>query len=157
MILVLVNVLLAFAWGAVSGSFSMLNLAFGFVLGLFALSLIREQVGSLHYFRRARRILALVLLFLKELALSAWKVAVLVASPKMDVKPGIFALPLDVDRDLEIALLANMITLTPGTLSIDVSDDEKTLYVHAIDCSDPEGTKRDIKEGFERRIMEAFR
>ena len=157
MILVLVNVLLAFAWGAVSGSFSMLNLAFGFVLGLFALSLIREQVGSLHDFRRARRILALVLLFLKELALSAWKVAVLVASPKMDVKPGIFALPLDVDRDLEIALLANMITLTPGTLSIDVSDDEKTLYVHAIDCSDPEGTKRDIKEGFERRIMEAFR
>jgi multicomponent Na+:H+ antiporter subunit E len=155
--LFLANILLAFAWGAVSGSFSELNIAFGFVLGFLALMLIREQVGSAGYLTRVKRILALVLLFLKELALSAWKVAVLVASPKMDVKPGILALPLDVDRDGEITLLANLITLTPGTLSLDVSDDKKTLFIHAIDCSDPEGIRRDIKGGFERRIMEAFR
>jgi multicomponent Na+:H+ antiporter subunit E len=54
-------------------------------------------------------------------------------------------------------LLANMITLTPGTLSVDVSEDRKTLYVHAVDCSDPEGTVRSIADGFERKIMEAFR
>ncbi|VVT13929.1 Na+/H+ antiporter subunit E [Rhizobium sp. EC-SD404] len=155
--LFLANILLAFAWGAVSGSLSELNLAFGFVLGFLALMLIREQVGSLSYVTRVKRILALLALFLKELALSAWKVAVLVASPKLDVKPGILALPLDVDRDGEITLLANLITLTPGTLSIDVSDDHKTLFIHAIDCSDPDGIRRDIKEGFERRIMEAFR
>ena len=75
----------------------------------------------------------------------------------MDVKPGIFAFPLTVDRDFEITLLANLITLTPGTLSVDVSEDRKTLYVHALDCSDPEAVKRSITEGFERRIMEAFR
>lgn len=155
--LFLANILLAFAWGAVSGSLSELNLAFGFVLGFLALMLIREQVGSLSYVTRVKRILALLALFLKELALSAWKVAVLVASPKLDVKPGILALPLDVDRDGEITLLANLITLTPGTLSIDVSDDHKTLFIHAIDCSDPDGIRHDIKEGFERRIMEAFR
>lgn len=155
--LFLANILLAFAWGAVSGSLSELNLAFGFVLGFLALMLIREQVGSLSYVTRVKRILALLALFLKELALSAWKVAVLVASPKLDVKPGILALPLDVDRDGEITLLANLITLTPGTLSIDVSDDHKMLFIHAIDCSDPDGIRRDIKEGFERRIMEAFR
>jgi multicomponent Na+:H+ antiporter subunit E len=62
-----------------------------------------------------------------------------------------------VDRDFEIALLANLITLTPGTLSVDISRDRRLLFVHSIDGSDPEGLKRDIANGFERKIMEAFR
>ena len=49
----------------------------------------------------------------------------------MRLKPGIFAYPLKVDRDFEITLLANLITLTPGTLSVDVSADRRTLFVHA--------------------------
>jgi multicomponent Na+:H+ antiporter subunit E len=157
MSLFLVNVLLALAWAAVTGSFTFLNLAFGFVLAMGTLSLIREQVGSVGYFSRARRVISLLLLFVYELILSAWRVAVLVLSPRMDLKPGIFAYPLKVDRDFEIALLANLITLTPGTLSVDVSDDRRTLYVHAIDASDPEQARRDIASGFERKIMEAFR
>ncbi|MBC7281141.1 Na+/H+ antiporter subunit E [Hoeflea sp.] len=157
MSLFLVNVLLALAWSAVTGSFTFLNFAFGFVLAIFALSLIREQVGSIGYFSRARRVISLLLLFVYELLLSAWKVAVLVLSPRMDLKPGIFAYPLRVDRDFEITMLANLITLTPGTLSVDVSDDRRTLYVHAIDASDPDAARRDIAEGFERKIMEAFR
>lgn len=155
--LILGNFLLALAWCAVSGSFTLFNFVVGFLLGLFALSLIREQVGSANYFSRLIKLASLSLLFLKELLLSAWKVAVLVASPRLEAKPGIMALPLDVETDMEITTLANMITLTPGTLSVDVSRDCKTLYVHAIDASDPEGTKRDIKSGFERKIMEAFR
>jgi multicomponent Na+:H+ antiporter subunit E len=99
----------------------------------------------------------LFLLFIYELVLSAWRVAVIVLSPRMDLKPGIIAYPLKVDRDFEITMLANLITLTPGTLSVDVSDDRRILYVHAIDASDPDATKRDIAEGFERKIMEAFR
>lgn len=157
MSLFLINVLLALAWAAVTGSFTFLNFAFGFVLAMGALSLIREQVGSVGYFSRARRVISLMLLFVYELVLSAWKVAVLVMSPNMNLKPGIFAYPLKVDRDFEITLLANLITLTPGTLSVDVSDDRRFLYVHAIDCSDPEAIRRDIAEGFERKIMEAFR
>lgn len=121
MSLFLVNVLLALAWAAVTGSFTFLNLAFGFVLAMGTLSLIREQVGSVGYFSRARRVISLFLLFVYELILSAVRVAVLVLSPKMDLKPGIFAYPLKVDRDFEITLLANLITLTPGTLSVDVS------------------------------------
>lgn len=157
MSLFLVNVLLALAWSAVTGSFTFLNFAFGFVLAIFALSLIREQVGSIGYFSRARRVISLFLLFVYELILSAWRVAVMVLSPNMNLKPGIFAYPLRVDRDFEITMLANLITLTPGTLSVDVSDDRRILYVHAIDASDPEATRRDIAEGFERKIMEAFR
>lgn len=157
MSLFLVNLLLALSWSAVTGSFSFLNFAFGFVLAIFALSLIREQVGSVGYFSRARRVLSLLVLFLYELVLSAWRVAVMVLSPNMNLKPGIFAYPLRVDRDFEITMLANLITLTPGTLSVDVSDDRRILYVHAIDASDPEAARRDIAEGFERKIMEAFR
>lgn len=151
------NLMMALAWGAVSGSFSPINLLFGFALGAIALSVIREQVGSMGYFSRARRVLALMLLFIYELILSAVKVARLVLTPNMNLKPGIFAYPLKVDRDAEIALLANLITLTPGTLSVDVSEDRRTLYVHALDCSDPDQTREDIAMGFERKILEAFR
>lgn len=150
------NLLLMFAWAAITGSFSALNLLFGFVLSIFALSLIREQVGSTGYFSRARRIASLFLLFLYELVMSAVRVAVVVLAPKPNVKPGIFAFPLTIQSDMEITLLANLITLTPGTLSVDVSEDKKYIYVHAIDASDPEAARKDIAEGFERKIMEAF-
>ena len=69
---------------------------------------------------------------------------------------GFIAFPLTVESDFEIALLANLITLTPGTLSVDVSEDRKVLYIHCIDVPDPEGTIADIRNGFERKIMEAF-
>lgn len=157
MIPYLSNILFALVWAAITGSFTLANLIAGFLLGAIALYLIREQVGSLGYFERAMRVTSLGLLFLYELALSAWRVAILVLNPRMELKPGIFAYPLKVDRDFEITLLANLITLTPGTLSVDVSEDRRLLYVHAIDASDPVQTRRDIAEGFERKILEAFR
>jgi multicomponent Na+:H+ antiporter subunit E len=157
MSLFLVNVLLALTWAAITGRYTLDNLALGFALGIFALYLIRGQVGSIGYFTRARKVISLTLLFLYELVMSALKVAIMVLKPKMNVKPGIFAYELKVDRDFEITLLANMITLTPGTLSVDVSDDKRFLFVHAIDCSDPDANRRDIADGFERKILEAFR
>jgi len=157
MIAFLFNLLLAIAWAAVSGSASPHNLLLGFVLGAIALAIVRQSIGRGAYVFRAGRILSLALLFLKELALSAWTVALTVLKPRMDIKPGIFAFPLTVDRDFEITLLANLITLTPGTLSVDVGDDGRTLYVHALDCSDPQAARKAIAEGFERKIMEAFR
>lgn len=155
--LFLVNLLMAVVWGAISGSFELLNLVFGFVLASIALYLIREQISFRRYLSRSGRIIMLALSFLCELALSAWRVLRIVIRPKLDLNPGIIAVPLTVTHDYEITLLANMITLTPGTLSMDVSEDRKTLFVHCIDVPDPEITVRDIKEGFERQIMEAFR
>ncbi|QKV18674.1 Na+/H+ antiporter subunit E [Oricola thermophila] len=157
MSLYLANILMALAWAAVTGSFSLINLVFGFALGTVALSLIREQVGSMGYFSKARRMISLMALFVYELVLSSVRVAVMVLNPRMELKPGILAYPLKVDRDFEITLLANLITLTPGTLSVDVSEDRRTLYVHALDCSDPDQTRQDIADGFERKILEAFR
>lgn len=156
MIILATAIVMAVIWGAVSGSVSAHNLFFGFVLSLLTLGLFRDQITGPGSSSRVLRILSLVWLFLVELAKSAWRVAVLVTRPQLNIAPGIFAFPLTVTRDFEITLLANLITLTPGTLSVDVSEDRKTLFVHALDCSDAEALKKDIAEGFERKILEAF-
>jgi len=98
----------------------------------------------------------LIVLFVAELCLSAVRVARDTIDPRMDFRPAIIAVPLDVEQDLEIMLLANMISLTPGTLSVDVSKDRTTLYLHVMNVDDPEDLRREIKDGFERRIKEAL-
>ena len=151
-----VNLLLALAWVAVTGSFTLINLLFGFVLGAASLWLIRDQVDAHTYFGRARRVVGLAALFLYELVVSSIRVAWIVLHPRMPLRPVIIAYPLRVTRDAEITLLANLITLTPGTLSVDVSEDRRFLYIHAVDVPDSEALKREIAQGFERRIIEAF-
>lgn len=101
--------------------------------------------------------LSLLLLFIRELVMSALKVAWLVVQPKLTIRPAIIAYPLTVTTDLQITLLANMITLTPGTLSVDVSADRKTLYVHAIDMDSKEDLIGSIAASFERKILEVLR
>ena len=101
--------------------------------------------------------LSLLLLFIRELVMSALKVAWLVVQPKLTIRPAIIAYPLTVTTDLQITLLANMITLTPGTLSVDVSDDRKWLYVHAIDIESKEALIGSIASGFETSILRVTR
>lgn len=156
MIFIISNLVLTLVWAAVTGSFTPANLLLGFLAGTLSLLLIRRQMSRTLHRVRPVKLLLLAGLFAKELALSAIKVAILVLRPKMRLRPGIFAYPLTVTRDFEITLLANLITLTPGTLSVDVSKDRRTLYVHALDCRDPAGERRAISTGFERRIKEAF-
>jgi len=149
--------LMALLWVALTGSVTPHNLVFGAVLAAVALAITRQPGDGAAYRPRPLKLLRLALLFLTELAKSSVAVAMTVLSPRMNVRPGIFAFPLTVDRDFEIMLLANLITLTPGTLSVDVSADRRTLYIHALDCADPQALRRGISEGFERRILEALR
>jgi multicomponent Na+:H+ antiporter subunit E len=108
---------------------------------------------------RLWRIVLFAGFFLWELLLANLRVAYDVLTPPLHMRPGIVAIPLDVETDAEITLLANLITLTPGTLSLDISGDRKVLYIHAmyIDDGDIEGVRRHIKRGFERRVMEVMR
>ncbi|MAM09549.1 MAG: Na+/H+ antiporter subunit E [Rhizobiaceae bacterium] len=154
--ILLANLVLAIFWVAVTGSASLHNLIFGFVIGAISVGLVRHQVGGAGYFSRAKRLFKLLMLFLYELMASAWSVAKLVCAPRMNLQPGIFRYELTLQKDFEIVLLANMITLTPGTLTVDVSDDKKYLYIHAIDCADPDAIRKSIAEGFETKIREAF-
>jgi multicomponent Na+:H+ antiporter subunit E len=149
--------LLALAWMALTGDWSLPALAFSGALGWLLLRLARPLGGE--GFRRVRiaRLPGFLLYFLKEVVVANLKVAAAVIAPRGRLRPAIVAVPLELERDSEIALLANLITLTPGTLSLDVSADRRTLYVHAMAVTSPDDLRREIQGGFERRILEAFR
>ena len=150
----LANLLLTFIWLALTGCFSIYNIIFGFILSYFVLLLITRGTGRARYFRLVPRLISFILFFLYELIKANMQVAWEVGTPKFHMTPGIIGVPLDVTADWQITLLANLITLTPGTLSLDISEDRKVLYVHSIYIHDREVFIRDIKNGFEKRIIE---
>jgi multicomponent Na+:H+ antiporter subunit E len=156
--LIVLTVLIALGWAAATGSFAITNMILGAILAGIGLFVVRDHVTGSRLLRRTTRILALGGLFLYELLISAIRVARLVVQPGLSrrLKPAIIAFPLTVKRDAEITLLANLITLTPGTLSVDVSGDRKVLYIHAIDVASREALIQGLAQGFERRIIEAF-
>lgn len=153
----LFNLLLALAWTLLSGEFSVGNLVIGFVLSYFVLLFTHRGSKQREYTRRTAAILSLAAYTLWELILANIRLAADVMRIRIRARPGIVAIPLTATSDAEITLLANLITLTPGTLSLDVSDDRKTLYVHAMFVDDPQALRDDIKNNFERRVMEALR
>lgn len=157
MSLVLLTIVLALGWAAVTGSFTLPNLLLGALISVACLFVVRQYVSRPHLLPRLLRILSLGWLFIVELAASALRVARLVLRPDLNahIRPAIIAFPLSVTRDAEITLLANLITLTPGTLSVDVSEDRRFLYIHAIHVTDREAFIREIADGFEARVKGA--
>src|SRR5699024_2209820 len=99
------------------------------------------------------KILILVLIFTRELILSNISIVKLVYGRKLDFEPGIFEMPIEVTKNWEITLLANLITLTPGTLTVAISDDRKRFFIHAMDIDDKEESIYEIKNTFEKAIM----
>lgn len=101
--------------------------------------------------------LEFVLFYAREVMLSNLRVAYDAITPNHHARPGIVAIPLRVQSDLEILLLANLISMTPGTLSMDISTDRSTLYVHAMFLDDPEEMRREIIEKIEGRVLRLLR
>ena len=149
------NILLALAWAALQGEFSLATLVTGHVLGyLILLALVRGGVlGTSPYIGRVHRVVGLVTYFLWELLRANLRIALDVATPRYHMKPGIIAVPLDVTRDNEILLLSMLINTTPGSVALDVSPDRKLLYVHVMYMSTPDAARDEIKTGFERRVL----
>lgn len=152
------NMLLALAWAALQGEFSLPSLVTGYVLGYFILlGLVRGHVlATSPYIGRIHRVLGLAAFFLWELVRANFRLAVDVATPSYQMKPGIVAVPLDATRESEILLLAMLINLTPGSVALDVSPDRKVMYVHVMYIETPEAARAEIKNGFERRVLEVL-
>lgn len=150
----LANLLLAFIWVSLTGSFTVTNILFGFILSYFVLFMITRGGGRARYFRLVPKLISFIFYFLYQLVKANVQVAWEVSTPKLHMTPGIVGVPLDIHSDGQITLLANMITLTPGTLSLDVSEDKKVLYVYSMYITNREDFIRDIKNGFEKRILE---
>jgi multicomponent Na+:H+ antiporter subunit E len=153
----LLNIFLAIGFSAVVGQFNLSGFASGFVVGYLALWLTKPLYGNTRYFQKVPKVLLLIGYFIKELVVSNFRVMWDVITPRHISRPGIIGVPLDAKSELEIALLANLISLTPGTLSIDVSDDRRLLYVHVMFLDDVEEARRVIKEGLEKKVLEVMR
>ncbi|WP_375449589.1 Na+/H+ antiporter subunit E [uncultured Devosia sp.] len=151
-------IVLTLLWGAMTGSFHGANLLLGAFLALLILMVLRGRTAGVAGLRRVGAIAMLAGMFIQELMLSAVRVALIVLMPDLRsrLQPAIVAVPLTLKSDVEITLLANMITLTPGTLSIDVSDDHSVLYVHVLTLNDREALLAGIASGFEARIRAVF-
>ncbi|ADD27631.1 Na+/H+ antiporter subunit E [Meiothermus ruber] len=153
------NVVLTIFWMAVTEAFTLENFLVGFAISFLILLLARPlfDAPSRRYFTLAWKLPRFVLLMLWEIVLSSLRVAQAVLSPRLPIKPGIIAYPLEVKSDLEITLLANLITLTPGTLSLDVSSDRKVLYVHGMFVDDPQKVIESTHESLEKAVLEVTR
>ncbi|MBU0677803.1 MAG: Na+/H+ antiporter subunit E [Verrucomicrobia bacterium] len=155
------NILIAVVWMALTGTFdvpnALLGLGLGFMILLFTGAGGATKVPSYH--RRFFKSVLLLIYFICEVVKSNFIVAWEVLTPGCGIVPGIVAVPLDAETDFEISLLGAMITLTPGTLTVDVSPDRKYIYVHAM-YLDPDNVAEfvmQIKNSFERRILEITR
>lgn len=93
---------------------------------------------------------------LGDIVSANFEVAVQVLGPAKRLKPGFLAIPLDITGDFPITVLASTISLTPGTVSAEVSIDQKWLYVHALHLVDEEETIREIKQRYEQPLKEIF-
>ncbi len=151
-----INILLAATWCAASGTLSTGNFVIGFLVGYAILSAQPEIIQSRAYRNKVYYAVAFFLYFVKEVIVGALDVAGATLWPFRKLRPGIVAVPLDTRSVAEHTLLANAVTLTPGTMSIDLSPDGRILYVHVLDMESPEAVRKDIKEGLEARLMRLF-
>lgn len=153
----LLNILLAGVWAVLIGPFEPMNFAIGFVLAYAAIAIAwgQHRRGDA-YLNKSMLCARFVLFFLYELVVANVRVAMLTLGPVSKLRPGIVAVPVEPMSDTALTMLANSVTLTPGTLSLDYSDDRSTLFVHFMHVEDPEEQRREIKNGFERRILEIF-
>lgn len=168
--MLVLNFVLAVVWMALQRSVTLADFIVGFALGFAIIALTQrvllDEVADLlasqrasavtSYPRQTWRIISFIGFALWSIVKANIDVARIVIRPRLNIKPGIIAIPLDVRSEVGITVLANLITLTPGTVTLDVSSDRRTIYVHCIDIQDADAIRDDIKQNFERRVMELF-
>lgn len=155
MLLFLVNIVAAFVWPQIFPLFGLADYLIGFGVGFLAIWLANRTYG-----RRAYDLLYFIGYVLWAIVLSNLSLAKLVLQPRLQLDPGIIAVPLTVSTGLEMMILATVITLTPGTISVDLgrnAQQEQVLYVHNLTVGDPEAFRRSVKETFERLLLRVTR
>ncbi len=155
--LLLLNGIFAAVYTMLAGSGQISAFFLGFALGYAVLWLTQPLYPDTRYFQKFPKIVNLAAYFVKELVVSNFRVLWDIITPGHISRPGIIGVPLDAASDLEIFLVANLLSLTPGTLSVDVSDDRRTLFVHVMFLEDVEKTRMEIKQQLERRVLEVLR
>jgi multicomponent Na+:H+ antiporter subunit E len=130
------------------------NAVGAFFITYFILWLLSYFYDKVH-FKKLPRVIQLFFFFVKELVKANLKIAYDVMTPTHHMSPGVIVYPMQASTDLEITMLANLLSLTPGSLVIDVSEDRKTLYFHSmyVPNNDVEKVKEGVRNGFEKKIL----
>jgi len=145
MIRFLLNIGLAIVWCALT-TFDGWNFIGGFLVGAVVVSVYSRATSGEQYIAKAGRLLRFMVYFCKLMIQTNMQVAWEVLTPKMHQKPRIIRYPIKGMTDIERTTLANAITLTPGTLVIDISPDERWLYIHCMYAQDREAAVREIDD-----------
>lgn len=151
------NLILAIIWVLATGTLTEENFLFGFLIGFGILWIITFKKEERKYFTILPKLFGFVLFFLWEIIKANFQALKESFYPKSKLEPAIVKVPLDAKTDLEITFLSNIISLTPGTLIMDVSDDKKVIYVHVMHLLDKDEFIKDIKIKLEKPLLELMR
>lgn len=155
----LLNITIAILWTLLMDeeTFRLSTLITGYLLGIGVLFLMQRFFGSKFYLIRVYSAIKLLLIFISELFQSSLLIIKQILSPKLKIKPGIFTYEHNLEGDYELTALALLLTLTPGSVVMEVSPDGKLFYIHAMDVEESrDAVLRSIKV-FEKAIMEVTR
>lgn len=150
---ILLNVLIAAVWMFLHNSWGINTFIAGYALGLLLIFSLRRFFPYKFYLYRVIATINLIILFIKELVMSTISVAKQVARPKLNITPGIFKTHTPLTSDWEITVLCCLITLTPGSVVVEVAPEEGILYIHTMSIPENEISVSAMKERFEKAIM----
>lgn len=153
----LLTVTLIVVWQMLVNKLTLGNLLLGAILGLIIPVITSPYWPNRPRLRSVPRIISYVLLVIWDIIVANFQVAYIVLfKANANIKPAWISIPLDLRTPEAITVLAGTITLTPGTVSSDLSADGRSLLVHCLDAPDPDSVRDDIKNRYERRLKEIF-
>lgn len=151
---ILLNLVIGVLWMLLHDRWDVDSFAIGYLVGLMIIYALRRFFPNPFYVKRLWAILKLIYLFIQELVKSTIVVIRQVMKPRLDIEPGIFKFTTVLQNDWEVTLLSMLITLTPGSVVMEVAPDENLIYVHAMDAGDYENGVLVSKDIFEKAIRE---
>lgn len=155
----LLNLFIAFLWMTLIDEDELKFTTFfaGFLVGIGIIFFMHRFFGTHFYLRRLYSSFKLLLIFISELTQSSIVVLRQILSPKLKIKPGIFKYETVLKSDVEVTMLSLLLTLTPGSVVMEVSPEGNMLYIHAMDVEQSRAGLIKQLKNFEKAIMEVTR
>ncbi|UXS21113.1 Na+/H+ antiporter subunit E [Staphylococcus delphini] len=151
---IVINLFLAIFWLFVSDSYTMNAFVLGYLFALLLVFLMRKLLPGRFYVITLYKVVKLVFVFLLELIKANIDVLRIILQPRIKNESAFFVYETDLEHPWQVALLSNLITLTPGTVVIGVNDDMKRLYIHCLNFSTKEEEVAGIKGYLEKAVRE---
>lgn len=154
---ILLNLLIAFVYMLLNESWNIVVFGVGFFIGFVIIFLMRRFFNTPFYGIKIISIAKLLVLFIVELFKSTLVVALQVTRPKLNIQPGIFRAESILKTDFEITLLTTLMTLTPGSVVMEIDPKAGVMFIHAMDANEYRNTISKTMRKFEEAIIEVMR